>query len=996
MAGADLSEQTPVFDFMVVRAPETPDAADSRRRYIHDDQVVSHGGVPAREAVDLTSQAAASAIGRLVHQKVVCDPPPKDDAYEELLVALLKVLTPRVPVCGEAEAREPDVSTNNAGPQPLEFGSLDQHAHLEHDGVFYLLPDTLDQLTGTPLIQQLLKALALLEAERAAAEPDSRRLLRGLEALFDNTPLRSVVFQTDGAYTATFARAKRDLFDTLYLLFVLRRWAEVDLEQITDGLCALHVMEALAGEDKQANAATLRTLLDARPVVHPLFTRLYYYLRPFNRIRPIGIGDLKVVRQWLTAYRPGEISHVHNIVKGESKTRDHRRLERSEDVFSYSDTRSTETSTDASSTERFELKREAEQVLRTELNVNASANATLSYGTSSTPMRITASVGAGFAYNRASEEHTKTSQSFAREVVAKAVGRVESQTATSRSATRTFESEEKNQQVFDNRKGPAHVSGIYRWIDKEYTAQLFNYGKRLMFEFIVPEPAAFWVESKLRGYEAELDVPQPPKEPEYAEVVMPTVKDPLDRAEFLRLGQLYDLTGLDFPEPRTATLVNRENGQARIEETGLSADDLWITKTYAARLDGGKDHLITGLRLAGKVEYRDYDAGAPTKESDRNLFSLTANGTMLLDYDDTSSLFHPFWPMGVIAVSGPQLDSDEVTFTIGGQEVTSWRLTVDAVLTPGPRLLSTLRTQVLERVRTAETQRVSAANRKLELAYETELATYRNRLGELEAVTVAELLRGGSDAANRQVTDEEIKKHCLTMITKEFDSVSTDDVLSGQDALGTRDIAAVTTLFKVRPKGSTKEQTTTTAQFEHYDRPKTAYPAIDIKQTRTKGTVVQFLEQAFEWERLSYIYYPYYWAAQPRWIELMNRFDDADPAFASFLRAGMARVLVAVTPGYCDAVLHYLDSRQPWGCRGRAPVIGDKLFIPLHEEIRKQQDDLYGGTPEGEPWTFTVPTSLVYLHGSADKLPDIAAERARAKAVAEAAKTSGKNGGGKP
>ncbi len=980
MAQADLSQQTPVFDFMVVRAAQTPDTAGTRRRYIRDDQVVSRGGVPTREEADLTSEAAASKVGQLVHRKVVCDPLPKGDPYEDLLVALLGLLIPRAPVCPKPRTKGGGPATDGAAPQPLEFGSLDRHAHLEHGGHFYLLPDTLDQVTGLPLAQQLIKALPLLEAERVAATgPDSRRLARALVKLFDDTPLSGVVFQADGTYTAAFARAKRMLFDTLYLLFVLRRRVRINFQEISDGLCALHVLEALAGQDKRADAATLRMLLGARPVVHPLFTRLFHYLRPFNDIRPIGIGDLKVVRQWLTAYRAGEISHIHNIVKGESKTRDHRRLERSEDVFTFSDSRSEETSTESASTERFELKREAEQVLRTELNVNAWANTTLSYGPS-TAMHITASVGAGFAYNRASEEHTTTSQGFAREVVAKAVSRVETRTATTRSVTRTSESEEKNQQVFDNRKGEGHVSGIYRWIDKEYTAQLFNYGKRLMFEFVVPEPAAFWAESKLRAYEAELDVPQPPEEPQYAQVELPDVANPLTPQEFERLGRLYDLTGLVFPGPRTATLVNRDNGQARFEETGLSADDLWITRTYAARLDGGKDHRITGLRLAGKTEYRDADDGPPGKESDRNLFALTANGSLLKDYDDTGTMFHPFWPMEMILVAdGPELDSDEVTFTIGGQEVTSWRLTVDAVLSPGPRLLDTLRRQVIERIRDAEGQRVTAANRKLELAHESELAAYRGRLAELEAVTVAELLRGGSDAANRAVMDEEIKKHCLTMITKEFDSDSGDDVLARQNALGTRDITADATLFKVRP-GSRKERTETTARFEHEPRPAIPYPAIDIKETRSKGTVVQFLEQAFEWERLSYVFYPYFWAAQPRWIELMNRFDDADPVFGSFLRAGMARVLVAVTPGYCEAVLHYLDSQQPWN-GGPAPVIGDQLFIPLHEEIRKQQDDRYGGVPEGEPWTFTVPTNLVYLHGSADQLPDIAAERAHAPAA---------------
>ena len=45
----------------------------------------------------------------------------------------------------------------------------------------------------------------------------------------------------------------------------------------------------------------------------------------FNAVKPIGVGDLKVVKQWLTAYRPGEISHIHNVMDGETRSRAHRR-----------------------------------------------------------------------------------------------------------------------------------------------------------------------------------------------------------------------------------------------------------------------------------------------------------------------------------------------------------------------------------------------------------------------------------------------------------------------------------------------------------------------------------------------------------------------------------------------------------------------------------------------------------------------------------------------
>jgi hypothetical protein len=69
-----------------------------------------------------------------------------------------------------------------------------------------------------------------------------------------------------------------------------------------------------------------------------------------------------------------------------------------------------------------------------------------------------------------------------------------------------------------------------------------------------------------------------------------------------------------------------------------------------------------------------------------------------------------------------------------------------------------------------------------------------------------------------------------------------------------------------------------------------------------------------------------------------------------------------------------LATWEPWA-GGMSPVISDLLGIPLYEEVRQQTDNRLGGVPAGEPWEFTVPTSLVYLYGSETPLPDLVAER---------------------
>lgn len=63
---------------------------------------------------------------------------------------------------------------------------------------------------------------------------------------------------------------------------------------------------------------------------------------------------------------------------------------------------------------------------------------------------------------------------------------------TRRSRTEINEVEIINEHQFDNSIGLEHIAGIYRWVDKYYEAQIVNYGKRTMLEFMIPEPAAFY------------------------------------------------------------------------------------------------------------------------------------------------------------------------------------------------------------------------------------------------------------------------------------------------------------------------------------------------------------------------------------------------------------------------------------------------------------------------------------------------------------------------
>lgn len=989
---ADSTAQQPVFDFMVVRPPVTPADDVLRRNYVRDDAYVAADKQQVRRVErDLHSEASTSEVGKFVHQRVFCNPASDDDSDETRIGELVEAVFGLLPVCARP-CEAGGVGKRGAVKEPFPLEQLERWTWVEGPSGPVILPDRLERHPDVPLIGHLSAVLAAVDTELGQEKPDIARIVTRIEQIL-GAGLHGTVFAANGGHTTGFTKAKERLFDTLYVLYVLRRaHDDISFEHIVEGLRTLHVLEALALDSLRARAlaktrltaaeralltvsgttipltpATLRELRICTPVVHRIFGELFYFKKPFNPIREIGVGDLKVVRQRLVAYRPGEISHIHNVLKGESKTRDHKRTESSEDTFSFTETTDEETTRDVQTTQRFELKTEAENVVRATLGVNANANVTYQ----STP--VVASVSAGFSYNRSTEDTAKTAHNFARDVIDKAVSRVQEQATIARSTVRRTSTEEHNQQVFNNIKGENHVSGIYRWIDKVYEAQVYTYGRRLMYEFLIPQPAAFWADSVLRSFSSRLRVPQPPLKPEYETVENPGgLAGPQDvlEASYKRLRVDYDLDELPPPvETKSVALRNKTDGGRRFAEKDLSGAEHY--HAFDASGEGLAGYRVTAVHVNGFCNFHHKDA--------KNGLDLEIGGKLvlakLLEADPPAKEWAPDWDEPPIEAIEFASDDTAVQLRFH-QEIWYYELAVVIDLQVTEAVRGPWQTAVFKVVKEAEERKVKAANAEKRARYERELAEYHDRIAELKATAIDELLAGTSEAGNKALMDEEIKKHCLSMITKEFDAVRSDDVLSDITTTGTRTVKPVWTRFEVTEKDDFSRPTT--AGFvigPDKQEPEVEWPAIDIPESRRKGRTVQFLEQAFEWEHLSYLFYPYFWAEEPRWIELMHRRDDADATFTAFLRAGMARVLVAVSPGYDCAVMTYLKCRTPWGIGAGQPAIGDPLFVPLYEEVRAQTDDRLGGEPDGEPWRFTVPTTLVYLHGSGDPLPDLEKER---------------------
>lgn len=57
-------------------------------------------------------------------------------------------------------------------------------------------------------------------------------------------------------------------------------------------------------------------------------------------------------------------------------------------------------------------------------------------------------------------------------------------------------------------------------------------------------------------------------------------------------------------------------------------------------------------------------------------------------------------------------------------------------------------------------------------------------------------------------------------------------------------------------------------------------PEFDVDEALVEGQIIQFFEQAFEWNNVTYRFYPYFWGRKENW-RTTALLDDTDPQFAT-------------------------------------------------------------------------------------------------------------------
>lgn len=632
---------------------------------------------------------------------------------------------------------------------------------------------------------------------------------------------------------------------------------------------------------------------------------------PRNQVFPIGVADLVLVKQHISGYELGEIAHVENILRSESRTHTQKHSVTNERSTTIETEKVTETEKELTTKDTVSLRNEVQNTLNEQFKLNTGVQVKVG-----SPNSYSVESNLNFSYDRSSSSASKSAQELSKDVTQKSASKLTERIKEVLQTKVTEVLEDLEDQNFDNSKGAANISGVYRWVDKVYTAQMFNYGKRLLFDLTVPEPAAFLIQAANNATKANTPVPPKPLtlsgQPNDG---TPQNRDllPSDLSESSMSGtdpnpafygdfvSRYQVPDVEPPPPLYVTVAKAfseretDNGDIRINDTiriddGYQAASIHVALAWYHRVPttGGDDSQVE--IAVGRHRFHFENGGHSGNDQ---------NASAEADYD--------------YATDNVEGERESMAMSVE----TVW--TIQVAGTIEVRCVRTL--DLFAKWQLETYGKIVARWQKLQDDYEAKVAAVQ---------FAAPITPLGRDPDTNRITEMiELKRSCLALLRGDYLG-SFDDVT-------------------YQPQGSPD-----------------AAPFPDLQKAEDDGAVVRFFEQAFEWENIGYVFYPYFWGRVKNWSAALNMVNQ-DPLFEQFLKAGYARVVIPVRPSFNDAIQYFLTTNQVWR-GGSLPAVSGPAYLPIAEEMKNQEGAPGDEVPQGDPWKFRLPADLIKLQ-SDDVLP---------------------------
>ncbi len=583
-------------------------------------------------------------------------------------------------------------------------------------------------------------------------------------------------------------------------------------------------------------------------------------------VKHFGVGDLLLVNKKLKRYEASEVAHIENVLKSETKEFTEREYERIEDLLEFE--------TIDTNTTSFE-----QQVSNTVNGSNApatSSNNTPAYGPA---VQTTPAVGQGSS--KSANTAATNAGTFARNTTSKASSSVTKSVRELRRTLTITEHEKTTKHSFEN-TSDQHISGIYRFLDMVYDCQLVNYGKRLMLEFMVPEPAAFFIYSQINKGTPETTILKPLRLDELGV----TDFNSINEHNYASIAAAYSVTDIEPPPPMFDFIAYATNKSPE-PVTSPTTEKRYQTESKVLTIPTGY-HVVSAEVFGGcewgSVQNPAYMIFSFGKYSICVNSSTKQGGSHLAFGEDSFKTELPlsFWCFNT------DLYYVSINITLQRNEETykKWAIKTFAAIVDGYN------------------------QRKSE--YEDKLADMQDnqQSGQFDNF-------GQGAGRNREIEQNELKRRCIEFMTgQRFESFH---------AMG--------------------------------DRKNTfGYPEMDFSLSQTEGEIIKYFEEAFEWDNMTYKFYPYYWGKKKYWVEKIN-YEDSDPLFTNFIQAGAARVMVPVHIAFTETILHFIQTSEIWEGQN-LPVTGK--VATLVDEVKSA--DAKEPFTMGDTWEVRIPTGHLILN----------------------------------
>jgi hypothetical protein len=597
------------------------------------------------------------------------------------------------------------------------------------------------------------------------------------------------------------------------------------------------------------------------------------------RIKPLGIADFRRIEQEIWCYEPGEVAHIENVLMGETRDRTTRFLRRSENVYTTETEEETIKERDTQTTDRFELEREIEKTIKEDMSFELGVKIAGKFGV------VDIQTNTNFALSQSTSESDRSASKYAKEVVDKASEKLTQRKREERVQKMLEEFEETNKHAFINGTN-SPIVGLYRWVDKIYLAKVVNYDKRLMLEFIVPEPAAFHLHAMAEAPVSSTLTLQLPIDPRTEDTVASFSLDPIkshldiDETNYAAYAAAYDAKVEPVPPltVRVSKGYNRD-GMDHDKEFSDSKTDLKVPAGYGA--------VFFSCRYGMHAENHD---GGP------NWISVIVGQESAFTYEGNY-------------FSGILTGTDEIVPVVVMGRTRMYGLAVEVAALRNPETYEQWQIKTYEAILAGYQNKVTA--------YQTALAEARTR--------AESRIRGTNPLLNRQIERTELKNGCIRLMDLNCDPLASEAMKEDMDC---------------------------------------HYPEFNCCEAIEDGREIQFVEQAFEWSLMTYLFYPYFWGRKCNWTNIYQ-IEEPDPLFLGFLQAGYARVVVPVREGYGEAVMRYLADNAPWN-GGSVPGVDSELYLSIVNELMQSVGTV---DPSVRPWEVRIPTTLTVLQCESGCVP---------------------------